>query len=48
MQSEPQPIPFDDFARQINTIVDAIEAQGIGVFVERGGKLFSLRPRRAS
>ena len=46
MQAEPQPIPFDEFARHITTIFDAVEAQGAGMVVERAGKLYSLRLRR--
>ena len=47
MQTEAQPIPFEEFVQKLGTIFDESEARGSSsVLVERDGTLFSVRAAR--
>ncbi len=45
MENEPKAVQFDEFATHLNTIFDEVEAGERSVTVERGGRLFTLRPK---
>jgi hypothetical protein len=46
MDDGQKPVQFEEFAAHLDAIFDQVEAQGEGITVERGGKLFALRPKR--
>jgi hypothetical protein len=46
MDENRKPVQFEEFAAHLDAIFDQVEAQGEGITVERGGKLFALRPKR--
>jgi hypothetical protein len=39
-------LQFEEFAAHLDAIFDQVEAHGEEITVERGGKLFALRPKR--
>ncbi len=46
MNDEQKPVQFEEFAAHLDAIFDQVEAQGEEITVERGGRLFALRPKR--
>jgi len=46
MNDGQKPVQFEEFAAHLDGVFDQVEAQGEGITVERGGKLFALRPKR--
>jgi hypothetical protein len=46
MDNERKPLQFEEFAARLDAIFDQIEANGKEITVERGGRLFALRPKR--
>lgn len=45
MEHETKILHFDEFATNLNSIFDEVEAQGESVTVERGGQFFTLAPK---
>lgn len=48
MSTDRKHIQFDEFLQEASTIFDEVETSGEEVVVEWHGKLFSIRPKRAS
>ena len=47
MSTDRKRLQFDEFMNEAPTIFDEVETSGEEIVVERHGKLFSIRPKRA-